>query len=166
MKCKIAKIEQLSGTQTSLYSVILDDENISLFDIFLNENKILFKSELLDILMRLNTIAHKTGAREQFFKLKEGKPGDGVCALYDLPDSNLRLYCIRYGSSMLLLGGGGEKPKAIKALQESEKLKTENFLLREISEEISKRIKSGDIEWEKDGMELTGELEFNTEEDE
>ena len=164
MKCEIVKIEKLSGTETSLYSVILDDENITLFDIFLNENKILFKSELLDILMRLNTIAHKTGSREQFFKLKEGKPGDGVCALYDIPDSNLRLYCIRYGSSMLLLGGGGEKPKTIKALQESEKLKKENYLLREISEEISTRIKSGDIEWENDGMELTGELEFNTEE--
>ncbi|MCF8381844.1 MAG: hypothetical protein K9H49_19905 [Bacteroidales bacterium] len=166
MKCRIVKIEKLSGTQTSLYSVILDDENRTLFDIFLNENKNLFKSELLDILMRLNTIAHKTGAREQFFKLKEGKPGDGICALYDMPDSKLRLYCIRYGSSMLLLGGGGEKLKTIKALQESEKLKRENFLLRAISEEISKRIKSGTIEWENDGMELTGELEFNTEDDE
>ncbi|MCK4921826.1 MAG: hypothetical protein KAS71_12325 [Bacteroidales bacterium] len=113
--------------------------------------------------MRLNTIAYKTGSREHFFKLKEGKPGDGVCALYDIPDSYLRLYCIRYGSSMLLLGGGGEKPKTIKRFQENEKLKKENYLLREISEEISIRIKSGDIEWEKDGMELTGELEFNTE---
>ncbi|MBK6979124.1 MAG: hypothetical protein IPH28_20170 [Cytophagaceae bacterium] len=59
--------------------------------------------------------------------------GDGVCALYDDPDRNLRLYCIRYGKQIVVLGGGGHKPKTIRALQEDEKLKQENYLIRNIS---------------------------------
>ena len=54
--------------------------------------------------------------------MDEGIPGDGVCALFDLPNSNLRLYCIRYGNSIIILGGGGQKPKTISAFQENEKL--------------------------------------------
>lgn len=61
------------------------------------------------MVQRLKIIGTKTGAREQFFKLHEGNPGDGVCALFDLPDKNLRLYCIRYNTQIIILGGGWNK---------------------------------------------------------
>lgn len=89
MRIRLVKLNQLSGERASIYSAIYEDDQISLFDKFLNENNISFKSELKDIVLRLKVIGGKTGAREHYFKPHEGKPGDGVCALYDKPKSNL-----------------------------------------------------------------------------
>lgn len=160
MKFEIVKLDQFNGNKCGVYSIFVDDEQETLFERFLSENKISFKSEIINILERISTINSITGARENYFKLDEGKPGDGICALFDLPDSNLRLYCIRYGNSLIILGGGGEKQKSVKALQEVEKLKTENYTLRKISAEIAKRIREREITFSEDGTEITGELEF------
>lgn len=118
------------------------------------------------MISRLKTIGHRTGAREQFFKLKEGKPGDGVCALYDKPKKNLRLYCIRYGSLLLIVGGGGLKKKSIRTLQEDEKLKKENKFLKKVSKDIQKRMKEGDIRLSDDYMDFDGDLKFYEEDEE
>ncbi|MGB5989271.1 MAG: hypothetical protein WBG43_05990 [Marinifilaceae bacterium] len=163
MKYELRKLDNLSGSKASVYSPFIEEEGKTLFDIFLEENISSFKSELNDIYSRIHTIGHKVGAREQFFKLKEGKPGDGVCALYDNPDKNLRLYCIRYGLSLVILGGGGYKSKDIRKLQEDPKLKKENYLLKEISESIKEKSKFGEIKFVSDGMDFEGDLTFNDE---
>lgn len=108
----------------------------------------------------MNTISNKTGARESFFKTKEGNPGDGICALYDQPGSKLRLYCIRFGQELVILGGGGPKPKAIRALQEDEKLKTENYTLRQISKNIMAAVKDKNLKFSKDFLDFEGDLRF------
>lgn len=108
-------------------------------------------------------MGNKTGAYEGFFKLKEGKFGDGVCALYDLPKYKLRLYCIRFGSQIIILGGGGPKPKNIKKLQQSPKLKDENYLLRWLSKKITQRL-NDDLKISEDGLDFIGNLEFEDEE--
>lgn len=82
----------------------------------------------------------------------------GLCALYDSPDKKLRLYCIRYGATCIVLGGGGEKK--VRALQDDEKLKKENYLLRYISKRITEALKDGVIWWSADGKKLEGELYF------
>jgi putative component of toxin-antitoxin plasmid stabilization module len=158
---KLVKEEKLSGVETSVYSVFLLDKQDTLFNRFINENKNSFKNELKDIINRIKTIGNKTGAREQFFKLKEGKPGDGVCALYDHPDKNLRLYCIRYGKTLIILGGGGEK--TTQTLQEDYKLKEENYFLRKVAKDIQERMQEGEIEFSDDFMDLLGNLEFKPE---
>jgi len=163
MKYKLVKLDRLSGKFSSVYSVHFNDKNKTLFHQFLEENSTSFKDEIADILKRLNTIGKKTGARESFFKLKEGKPGDGVCALYDNPDKNLRLYCIRYADSIIILGGGG--PKNVRALQDDEKLKNENYFLRQLSGQISNRLKEKDITYSDDYLEFLGDLEFDDYED-
>lgn len=163
MKCKLVKIRQLSGSQSSVYSICVSGSNQSLFEEFLEVNSVLFKSETIDIIKRIKTIGQKTGAREHFFKINEGKPGDGVCALYDDPESNLRLYCIRYGTQIIILGGGGHKPKSIRALQEKEDLKDANYLLRELSIKITEKIKDGEVKFSQDGLEFIGDLEFDIE---
>ena len=81
MNFELVKIDRLTGNKASIYSILLEGEDITLFDRFLNENKYSFISELKDIVARLNTIGHDKGAREVFFRKYEGKPGDGVCAL-------------------------------------------------------------------------------------
>lgn len=152
MEIEIVKIR--SGEQTSFFTVRILGEQFTLFEKFIIENKTTYPNELNYISDRLTAMASATGAREQFFKMDEGNPGDGVCALYDFPEKNLRLYCIRYGCVSVILGGGGEKPKNMKALQESEKLTQENYLLRRISTGITKALKDGLINWSDDGMDL------------
>lgn len=166
MKYELVKLNKLSGGKASIYTVHLENEQKTLFDLFLEENKISFKSELKDIVSRLNVIGNKTGAKENFFKQKEGKPGDGVCALYDKPNSKLRLYCIRYGSSIVILGGGGYKSKSIREFQKDDKLTEENYFLRQLSKEITTRIKDGEIRFSTDYMDFEGDLTFNDETDE
>ena len=160
MKFKIVQLSQFNGNKAGIYSVYLDDEQKTLFECFLRENITAFKSEIIDINKTINAINRKTGARETFFRLDEGIPGDGVVALYDEPESNLRLYCIRYGNSLVILGSGGYKPKTIRKLQDDPILKKENNFLREISILITERIKSREIRFSEDGTGLFGNLEF------
>ncbi len=161
MRFKLQKIIQLSGNEASIYSVFVEEYQKTSFDLFLEENKNLFKNELNDIVGRLKAIGHKIGAQDYFFKLKEGVPGDGVCALYDKPNSNLRLYCIRYGSALIVLGGGGEKAKSIRALQDNPKLKAENYFLRELSKAIKEKMRDKELAFSTDFMEFEGDLNFN-----
>ena len=165
MKCRLVKINKLSGDRASLYSVVINEEKETLLEKFIRENKNSFLSETKDILKRLRTIGHKTGARKQFFKEFEGKPGDGICALYDDPDSKLRLYCIIFGTQILVVGGGGPKPKNISAFQDNQKLKDENYFLRWLSEQITERIKDKEITFENDYLDFSGNLEFHEKED-
>jgi hypothetical protein len=46
----------------------------------------------------------------------------------------------------LVIGGGGQKPKRIRKLQDSAKLKEENYLLRNIVKKITKKMKEKDIQ--------------------
>lgn len=160
MRIRLVKIKQLSGKNASIYSAVYNDDQITLFDKFLNENIITFKSELLSIVIRLKVIGKKTGARETFFKLEEGNLGDGVCALYDNPKKNLRLYCIRYGSSLIIIGGGGYKAKTVRALQDDPKLKKENHLMREISKLIKQKMEEGVISFTDDYYDFEGNLDL------
>ena len=166
MKCSLIKIEKLSGDKASIYSVYVDDDQETLFEKFIRENLISFKDETKDIIKRLKTMGHKTGAREQFFKLEEGIPGDGVCALYDDPDSKLRLYCIRYGTQIIVIGNGGPKSKNFRAFQEDEKLTKENYFLRWLSQQITNRIREGEISYSDDYMDFIGNLKFRKDDEE
>jgi hypothetical protein len=161
MNCELIKLTQFSGNKASIYTVYLLDDEQNLFERFVEENKISLINEINNIFVRLKTIGHKTGARENFFKHNEGIPGDGVCALYDEPNKKLRLYCIRYGTDLIILGGGGEKPKNVRALQEVDKLKDENDILRKISSLISKRLKDKEISFTNNYRDLEGNLIFN-----
>ena len=164
MKYRLVKLSSFSANECSIYSILLNDEQETLLEKFIKENKDTFLSEIKDILQRLRTIGHKTGARIDFFKLDEGYPGDGVCALYDDEESNLRLYCIRYGTQLVVVGGGGPKPKEIRALQEDEKLTKENYFLRSLSAKITERIKEKEICYTNDYLDFSGDLEFQDEE--
>lgn len=111
MKCRLKKIPHLSGNKASVYSVIIDQCQDTLFEVFLKENAELHMNELTNILLRIKTMGQKVGIIDDFLKIHEGRYGDGVCALYDVPNSKLRVYCIRYGSQIIIIGGGGIKTK-------------------------------------------------------
>jgi hypothetical protein len=159
----------LSGQMAGIYSVALtpsDQEGVgnTLYEAFINENIENFRDEVIDINERLWTIGHRTGARDHFFKDFEGALGDGVCALYDLPEKQLRLYCIRFGKGILVIGGGGPKPENIRALQEDPKLTNENSMMRQVSKAISERIRERTIVISENEIELTGDFYFEDDE--
>lgn len=158
MNFEVVKLENFSGEKTSLYTVYIEELGTTLFDRFLMENAQTFPDEINNILDRLETIADDTGARANFFREKEGKPGDGVCALYDLPNHNLRLYCIRYGMNLIILGGGGEK--SVQSWQDDEKLKEEAEWMIKVSDAIYQRQKDGDISFIDEGRDFEGDLIF------
>lgn len=166
MNYEIVELEEFTGSRATVYSVILEGDDLTLFDHFVEENKTDYKAEVKSIANRLEEIGHTTGAREKFFKTKEGSPGDGVCALYDDPDSKLRLYCIRYGNVAIILGGGGPKPPGVVAWQDDEKLTQEAETMIEVSNDIMQRLKDGDLQWSSDGSQLLGNLNFTSNEDE
>ena len=159
MKCEIVKLDNLSGHRASVYSLYLEEEGKTLFDRFIADFFLLHKSEISNIVSRLKAMGHKTGIRESFFKKNEGAPGDQIWAFYDIPNSKIRLYIIYFNLQLIIVGGGG--PKNVRALQEDKKLKSENYFLRGVSRAINERIRSRDIIYINNGMDLEGELKFD-----
>jgi len=160
MKYKLVKMSKFSGSKASIYTLLTKNERgifkDSLFEVFIDENKTLFLSEIKNIFLRLKSIGNDTGARESFFKTNEGSLGDGVCALYDSPNKKLRLYCIRYGTELIILGGGG--PKNVRTLQDDNKLKKENYFLRWLSSKITECRQNNDLSFSDDFMDFEGDL--------
>lgn len=147
-----------SGNEAKVYSIILEGETETLFDKFVDEYKLNFKDEIKNILKTVYQIGHTTGARSSFFKHFEGKYGDFVCALYDSPEKNLRLYCIRFGMVAVILGGGGEKADGIGPWQDDEKLSAEANKIMMLANNILERLDDGDLYWSNDKTEIEGNL--------
>ena len=162
MTYQLVEIEEFTGEFSVVYSVLEEDEEDTVFDEFIDRYDNDYGDEIADILETLDNIGHRFGAREQFFKLKEGKPGDLVCALFDNPDKHLRLYCVRFGTTAIIVGGGG--PKTTQTWQEDPNLSREAKRMIQVSADILQRIKNREIQWSPDGGELTGDLTFTTHE--
>lgn len=164
MNFKLSKIQELSGNRASVYSIILKGDQTTLFEQFIVENMLNNKKEVLNILERLRLIGLEFGARENFFKMKEGYPGDLVCALYDDPKAKLRLYCIRYGTSTIIIGGGGTKNT--RTWQEDPNLDKSAREMMEVSKLIYQRMKDGELEFDPNFLDFEGDLKFNDDEEE
>lgn len=163
MKFEIVEVDELSGPAAKIYSVVLEGEDGTLFDNFLQQYSETHPSEVVEIVDRLRVIGKREGARERYFKLNEGKPGDGVCALYDIPGRKLRLYCIRFGCVAIVLGSGGAKN--VRAYQKDTILNRQAEIMKYVSQEIMKAQREKDIKLTANG-ELVGNLIFNDEENE
>lgn len=164
MKYSIVKLPQFSGNKASVYSVVRYGDDETFLEKFVNANGNSFVSETKDIIGRLYTIGHTTGARHGFLRHDEGALGDGVCALYDKKKSKLRLYCIRYGLQIIIIGDGG--PKKVRALQHDEKLLETNAFMKWLSSRITERIKNHEIRYINDALDFTGDFDFDNEENE
>ena len=163
MKFRLQEIEQLSGRRCKIYSVLMEGDEKTLFDQFSDENRANFPQEMENIYINLLTIGRRQGAKEYYFRpKKEGRLGDGVEALFDEPDALLRLYAIKYSNVLLVLGGGGYKPKNIRAFQEDPKLTRENYLMRQIAAILYKAIRNKDLRWNRQGDDFEGPLYFDS----
>lgn len=163
MNFKLHKLERLSGTHASVYTVTLEGDTGSLFAQFLQKYRVEFPDETQDLLISLEKIGHKTGARAEFFKKGEGRMKDDISAMFDDPDRKLRLYCIRFGMDCIILGGGG--PKTTRTWQEDSELSKQMHLLMQIADKIHDRFAERDLRWLPGMRDIGGDLEFKENED-
>lgn len=156
MNYRIVPVVQVTGPACNIYTIIRDGSSHSVYEEFLQSNATGFRPQLRDIALRLESMGKQSGAREHFFKLREGRLGDLVAALYDRPDAKLRLFCIRFNNHLLILGGGG--PKDVRAWEEDPTLsKAANELIR-LSEAIKEEMKDKTLRWNDEGTDLLGDL--------
>lgn len=153
MKFSLVELEELTGERLKVYSIIVEEEELTSYDKFLEENIEDYKEEVEDIMDRIEVMAKHTGLRDDFVRPGEGNLGDGIHALYDKPESNLRLYFIRFGNIAIVLGGGGPKAKTIRRFQDDPKLTTENYFLRRVSAVLSEAVQDGSLSVTDEGLE-------------
>jgi hypothetical protein len=144
--------------------VILKGSEMTLYEAFIRDHVADFPAEVREINARLQQMGDELGAREGFFKKHEGRPGDMVCALYDRPGQRLRLYCIRFGMNLIILGGGG--PKTGRAWQDDPRLAESAGQVIAIAAHIGERLeRKEDLWWSADHMHLEGKLNLNNDEE-
>ena len=161
MSFKLIEIPALSGPACKIYSIAYDGSSETSFDGFQDRmDEEGFADEVDQIWYSLRFMGEEGGARIQFFREDEGRPGDGVVALLKKKRFALRLYCIRYGNGPLVLGDGGYKPPSAQTWQDVPYLSACVEELMRISILITRRIKDKEIKLAPDGT-LTGDLEFD-----
>lgn len=148
MKFDIINIEEFSGQKAQIYSVMYEDDELTLLDHFFEDNGEEHKDELEEIASKLRVMGNDLGCRANFFKANEGAPADGVVALRY---KQMRLYCLRYDNTCIFIGSGGYKPPDIKAYQEDPLLNSKAQEMKKIAACINKAIKEKDLRVKDDG---------------
>jgi hypothetical protein len=147
MRFEIVDIEELSGSRAKIYSIMFVGEEYTLLDQFFEDNR-KYEEELKEIALKLKVMGETTGCRENFFKVFEGSPGDGVVALWY---KNIRLYCLRYDNTCIFIGSGGYKPPEIRAYQEDPVLNAKVSQIKDIAAVINSAIIDKDLKIKDDG---------------
>ncbi len=96
------------GPKAKIYSVFIDGSEEDEFSKFLKTFHPSHKKQIEFLAEKVKEIAKNTGIRDVFFK------DQGIGAVYRLKNlkdekTDIRLYCIKWGSVLLILGGGGTK---------------------------------------------------------
>jgi hypothetical protein len=158
VKLRLARPQGFSGAMASIYTVVDDDTKFNPFSEFLSQCDPEYEDKALDFITRLKSIGNITGATENFFKHREGTLGDGVCALYDEPAREMRLFCIRISDKILIVGGGG--PKDVRAWQNNPVLKKAAELMIYVSALIKEKLDSGSLTFSGDELFFRGNLQL------
>jgi hypothetical protein len=160
VRSKLKWLEIYSGVVASLYTVMVDAPGgviTTKLEQFYEKYRHTYPTDLMGIVRRLKSLGNITGCTKNFFKLDEGlDPDDLVCALYDVPAINLRLYCIRISDQITILGDGG--PKTTRTWQEDKNLEREVHAMMDVSRIICAKIRNGDLKISADGLRLEGDL--------
>jgi hypothetical protein len=160
VRSKLVRLTQYSGGAASLYSVKFETSSggsLTKLDEFIIAHRDRHPAELMNIIGRLNSMGNETGCVEDFFKLDEGlDPEDMVCALFDIPGVNLRLYCIRISEQIVILGSGG--PKNVRAWQDDNDLRREVEAMMDVSAVVRKKMEHNMLWQSTNGLLLEGNL--------
>ncbi|MBC9933414.1 hypothetical protein [Chitinophaga qingshengii] len=162
MNYEIIELQQFSGKRAGIYSVMVANDNLTLFDHFVKAYVKEHAGEIRSITQYLAYIGNRYGIQNRFFKVKRGWSAEVSCALFDHPEKKLRLYCFRIGTAALIIGGG--MPRTGRTGRTA-RMGVPEKLLDRISRDISRKIQTGDIYWSDQDGRLEGNLIFTTEGD-
>ncbi|MBO9631631.1 MAG: hypothetical protein J7578_00835 [Chitinophagaceae bacterium] len=156
MKSKLVYLSKFSGKNASIYSILTEDNKGTFLDQFIEEYRNDFWEDVIFIVNRLRIIG-QDGAIKKYFKRDEGlEHDDRVCALYDLPEKNLRLYCIRLYDGIVIVGNGGAKN--VRTWQEDPRLAREVHEMMHYSKIILTKLDNGSLRLSTDGLKFEGNL--------
>lgn len=148
---ELYEMEGLSGEKIKIFSPLIEGETDTLYEKFVRENQLDYKKEVENLDTRLEIVGKEVGLYDEFFKTGAGKFGQNICSFRDRPGSKLRLFFIEYGNILIILGGGGVKPKSVRTTQGVPKLQTEVNLLGLIADTLRKAEKKGHFGIDEDG---------------
>ena len=153
MRFEITEIEDLSGSETHIYTVRIEGETYTLLEQFFEENK-MYEEDLTKILDKMMVMANQTGCKRDFFKEGEGVWADGGVAL---AAGKLRLYGMYFNNMVVLFGAGGYKD--VRAYQDDPHLNARAEQMKRIASEINKAIRERTIRVNDDGTLNTEDFE-------
>lgn len=142
MKSRFEIIDLHEGQYANLYVIKLIENDSTEFDKFIDDPDVKSDPNFDEFIQRLYNIADRHGCKASFFK-DESTRDNPICALFH-SDSDLRLYCIRYNLTLLIIGGGGLK--STRTYQEDERLNHCVQLLEDFWTRFDEHVKSGEIE--------------------
>ncbi len=149
---EIVLVEQ--GDGGTLYSLRFDGEKETQLVKFLQSKLLREEKGFNEIVQRLSSMTDSLGFREQFFEMNEGSRTDSVAAL---KRGRIRLYCLRWSTSLLNVGTGG-----LKTAQKDMTLRHIVPELQELDKLIMMRMRSGDIEIDHNNGSMRGNLTFKS----
>lgn len=156
MKKKITIIPFEEHDACNLFSIRINDDECEMMKFankLINYEK---RDDLQKIAQQFSKIG-EFGAEERFFR-PAGKFKDNLWELpgHYLVKSNYRLYCLRYGTSVVILGNGGLKET--RTYQDDPALHEFVIMLQKIDEKIRQLITQGELIIT--NKQITGKLEF------
>jgi hypothetical protein len=152
LKIEIFELEGVSGLKTKIYSFVVNDQELMLYEQFVVENDPPFGKEVANLDDRLRIIGNDTGIMSQYFKTGLGKPGQHICQFYDEPKSKLRLFFIEEArKNAIFVGGGGLKPTNARATQDDPTLNRHRELLIKIEDILRIAEDNGTLTIQEDG---------------
>lgn len=149
MKFSIINIEPLSGTKANVYSIKYEEKYASELIIFVHKFHDSHPQIIDEAIQRIRLIAQRDGIQDSFFR-RECSETHNVFRLLETKD--IRLYCIRFDTTILIFGSGGIKKIKEKKLKDNPHLEKEVKKLQKIEDAINKRIKSGELSITSEGF--------------
>lgn len=129
-------IEYYTGRKASFFSVITDDNQDDEFSLLAERlYSTEHKDKLLKLISKIQIMADKTGTRD-FFK----DEGANLVFRFNIDNDEaypIRIYCIKYGSENIILGGGGIKLPTTQTYQEQDDLNSAVTLLRTVDKTLN-----------------------------
>lgn len=165
--------------KVSYYSLILNDDETSMFKQFMNKHTAENKNKLQHIIKWIGEIGEKYGAKEFYFR-NEAETADASAlppigvdreptyVEYNETTSedenisnNLRLYCLRANENVVFLFNGDIKTKD--KAQDCDNVRKHFRLANKLAEVIDKAIIEKDIKWNHNGTDIVfdSDLELN-----
>lgn len=123
-------VEVIVGSRASVYTVLIEGREQTELDLFLTnvqkeiqeiedaEERDRLKEAFDFIVNRLRSTIPSTGCQARYFE-PDGRADDAV---EKLKQNLLRLFCLRYGKLLVIVGNGGIKPPSIRRTQDKEDL--------------------------------------------